>query len=72
MKKLLPFLMIAFIIVSCSNEIEESYLQNDSLKEQNSDIAVTKQKETSTRVAKVSQIKTRPNDDIVDDELVVV
>lgn len=72
MKKLLPFLMIAFITVSCSNEIEESYLQNDSLKEQNSDIAVTKQKETSTRVAKVSQIKTRPNDDIVDDELVVV
>ena len=64
--------MIAFITVSCSNEIEESYLQNDSLKEQNSDIAVTKQKETSTRVAKVSQIKTRPNDDIVDDELVVV
>ena len=44
MKKLLPFLMIAFITVSCSNEIEESYLQNDSLKEQNSDIAVTNKK----------------------------
>jgi lipoprotein len=72
MKNLLPFLMIAFVTISCSNEIEESYLQNDLLKEQNSNIAVTKQKETSTRVAKVSQIKTRANGDIVDDELVVV
>ena len=53
MKKLLPFLMIAFITVSCSNEIEESYLQNDSLKEQNSDIAVTKQKETSSNYSAV-------------------
>lgn len=72
MKNLLPFLMIAFIAISCSNEIEESYLPKGSLKEQNSDIAVTKQKETSARVAKVSRIKTRANDDIVEDELVVV
>lgn len=33
MKNLLPFLMIAFVTISCSNEIEESYLQNDLLKE---------------------------------------
>ena len=32
MKNLLPFLMIAFVTISCSNEIEESYLQNDLLK----------------------------------------
>lgn len=72
MKKLLPLLMITFITISCSNEIEESYLQNDSSKEQNLDIATTEQEETFARVAKVSQIKTRANDDIVDDELVVV
>lgn len=30
MKNLLPFLMIAFVTISCSNEIEESYLQEIS------------------------------------------
>lgn len=72
MKKLLPLLMITFVTISCSNEIEESYFQNDSSKEQNLDIAATEQEETFSRAAKVSQLKTRANDDIVDDELVVV